>query len=248
MRRVALFVPCYIDQLYPKVAISTLELLEKAGVEVDYPLGQTCCGQPLGNTGYECELNDVAKRFIDLFSAYDALVSPSGSCVHFVKSHYSFIDQTEIVKHTRANTYELCDFLINVLNIKAVDASFPYKVGIHQSCHGLRGLNGGTPSEIMAEPYSNIRALLETIKDISLINPDRMDECCGFGGTFSIDESAVSIKMGQDRFADFEKNDVEYVTSTDMSCLMHLDGVMAKAKSKMQVIHVAEILNRSVSA
>lgn len=248
MKRVALFVPCYIDQVYPQVAIATYELLTKLGLNVEYPTNQTCCGQPIGNAGYECELNDISNQFVDQFSDFDAIISPSGSCVHFVKAQYSFIDQSDAVKHVRNNIYELCDYLTNKLNINNLNARFPHRVGIHYSCHSLRGLNSGKPSEIIGNEQSNIQNLLETVQGLTLAHPDRKDECCGFGGTFSVDESAVSVKMGEDRCGDFERQDVEYITSTDMSCLMHMEGVLKKTKSKTQVIHIAEILNQSGSA
>lgn len=247
MERVALFVPCYIDQVYPQVAIATFELLTKLGLNVEYPTNQTCCGQPIGNAGYECELDTVSNRFIDQFSAFDAVISPSGSCVHFVKAQYSFIDQSDDVKHVRKHIYELCDYLTNVLTINDFKGRFPHRVGIHYSCHSLRGLNSGKPSEIIGEEQSNIQSLLETVQDLLLVHPERRDECCGFGGTFSVDESAVSVKMGKDRCGDFENINAEYITSTDMSCLMHLDGILKQANSNTQVMHVAEILNQSMS-
>ena len=246
MGRVALFVPCYIDQVYPQVGVATLQLLEKLGLDVIYPTNQTCCGQPLGNAGYECELDEVANWFVDQFAQFDAIISPSGSCVHFVKEHYSFIDQTSSVKYVRNNVYELCDYIVNVLKLRDLNAQFPHQVGIHYSCHRLRGLNSGMPSEVIGGNHSNIQDLLESVRDLSIIKPDRRDECCGFGGTFSMDESAVSAKMCQDRSADFEKQGAEYITSTDMSCLMHLDGILKRSKSRTQVIHVAEILNQTM--
>jgi L-lactate dehydrogenase complex protein LldE len=245
--KIGLFIPCYINQFYPQAAIASLELLEKQGIDVKYPLNQTCCGQPMANSGFEKAAKETYMLFIKNFHSYDYIVSPSGSCVYHVRKHFDIIDQTEEVVHVRNKTYELCEFLVKIMGIENLNAEFPFKVGLHQSCHGLRGLHLGKPSEIIEDegkdnssiPYK----LLSKVKGIQLVNLERADECCGFGGTFSIVEESVSIKMGTDRIHDHIKNNAEVITATDMSCLMHLEGIIKRKNLPVKVKHIAEILN-----
>jgi L-lactate dehydrogenase complex protein LldE len=244
--KVGLFIPCYINQLYPQVGIATLELLEKLGVEVDYPMGQTCCGQPLGNSGYESDAKGACQVFVENFKEYDYIVGPSGSCVYHVKKHFDILEQTEEVKKVRKNTYELCQFIHDVLGKTDLGGSFPYKVGIHKSCHGLRGLRLGSCSERMDSPYSTEEDLLKNIKGLELKTLKRTDECCGFGGTFSVFEEAISVKMGKDRIQDHLDSDVEVITGADHSCLMHLEGLINRNNQPLKVMHIAEILNSSI--
>lgn len=242
---IGLFIPCYIDQFYPQVGVATLELLQKLGLNVEYPLKQTCCGQPLANSGAEKKAIPVYENFVRNFHEFDYVVSPSGSCVYHVREHYNILVQTEEVKKVRQNTYELCEFLVDILKVDDLGASFPRKVGLHQSCHGLRGLKLGTSSELITERNSKVHQLLSKVKDIELIKLDREDECCGFGGTFSVFEPDVSVKMGKSRILDHETNGVEIITATDMSCLMHLEGIIRREEKKIKVMHIAEILNNS---
>ena len=244
--KVGLFIPCYINQLYPQVGIATLELLEKLGLNVDYPMGQTCCGQPLGNSGYENDSKGICSLFVENFKAYDYIVGPSGSCVYHVKKHFDILEQTEDVKRVRKNTYELCQFIHDVLGKTDLGASFPYKVGIHKSCHGLRGLRLGSCSERMDTHYSTEEYLLKNVKGLELKTLKRVDECCGFGGTFSVFEEAISVKMGNDRIKDHIDSDVEVITGADHSCLMHLEGLINRNKQPLRVMHIAEILNSSM--
>ena len=137
--KVGLFIPCYIDQFYPNVGKATIRLLERLGCEVDYPLQQTCCGQPLANSGMEKDAMPIYDHFVETFSDYEYIVGQAASCVYHVRHHYNIIEQTEAVKNVRARTRDVCDFLNNVLKIDALSAQFPHKVGLHQSCHGLRG-------------------------------------------------------------------------------------------------------------
>jgi L-lactate dehydrogenase complex protein LldE len=240
---VGLFIPCYINQLYPQVGIATFELLEKLNVDVVYPLEQTCCGQPMANAGYEYESLGACNNFVEKFKKFNYIVIPSGSCVYHIKKHYDIIPQSEEVLKVRENVYELCDFLVNVLDVKNVGARFPYKVGIHKSCHGLRGLKLGACSEIVGGSYSVLEELLKEVADVELMELTRSDECCGFGGTFSVYEEAVSVKMGKDRLKDHFDNDVEVITATDTSCLMHLEGLIMRENKTLKVKHIAEILN-----
>ncbi|MDD4921994.1 MAG: (Fe-S)-binding protein [Bacteroidales bacterium] len=242
-KRIGLFIPCYIDQFYPQVGIATLNLLQKLGLDVHYPMKQTCCGQPLANSGAEQEAIPVYQNFVRNFSDFDYVVSPSGSCVYHVRKHYDILEQTDDVKKVRQNTYELCEFITDVLGIDDLKIEYPHKVGIHQSCHGLRGLKLGMPSEIVAENYSKVHQLLKKARGIEIIQLDREDECCGFGGTFSVLEPDISVKMGKDRIGDHQRNGAEVITATDMSCLMHLEGIIRRQKQKIKVVHIAEILN-----
>lgn len=244
--KVGLFIPCYINQLYPKVGIATLELLEKLGVEVYYPTGQTCCGQPLGNSGYEEDAKGACQVFVENFKEYDYIVGPSGSCIHHIKEHFDILEQTEAVINVRKNSYELCEFIVKILGKTNIGASFPYKVGLHKSCHGLRGLKLGSCSERMDDYYSTEEELLKEVKGIELISLTRKDECCGFGGTFSVFEEAISVKMGKDRIQDHLDNGVEVITGADHSCLMHLDGLLNRNNQPLRVMHIAEILNSSI--
>jgi L-lactate dehydrogenase complex protein LldE len=234
--KVALFVPCYIDQFYPDVAKSTLKLLTRLGCEVAVPTGQTCCGQPLANSGFEHLTTGCSSAFLDLFCDFEYVVSPSGSCVLHIKDH--------VIDHRTATprVFELCEFLTDIVQVKSLDAEFPHKVGLHQSCHGLRGLGLASMTELVVPPFSKTEVLLNMVRGINLIPLSRKDECCGFGGTFSVMEEAVSVKMGEDRIADHEIHGAEYITANDMSCLMHLDGLLQRKKSRTKVIHIAEIL------
>ena len=241
--KVGLFIPCYINQLYPQVGKATLEVLEKLDVEIVYPSGQTCCGQPMANSGYENESFGACTNFVELFKDFDYIVTPSGSCAYHVKNHYNILDQTPEVVKVRENVYELCDFIVNVLKIKNLGASFPYKVGIHKSCHGLRGLKLGSCSEVVGPAFSSIEDLLKEVKGTELIELSRKDECCGFGGTFAVTEEAISTKMGKDRVQDHLDNGAEVITATDTSCLMHLEGLVNRNNQPLKILHIAEILN-----
>lgn len=241
--KVGLFIPCYIDQFYPQVGIATLELLEKLGCRVEYPAAQTCCGQPMANTGCEQDAVAAYQHFVALFQAYDYIVAPSGSCTYHVRKHYDIIEQNEEVKRVRANTLDLSEFLLDVLKIETLDCRFPYRVGLHQSCHGLRGLRLGTGSERVLAQHSKLHTLLQMAEGIELVELSRPDECCGFGGTFSVNEPAISVKMGKSRIADHESKGVEVIAAGDMSCLMHLEGIIRRQKKKIKVKHIAEILN-----
>jgi L-lactate dehydrogenase complex protein LldE len=241
--KVALFVPCYIDQFYPQVAISILQLLEKYGCEVVYPFRQTCCGQPMANAGFENDSKKAARLFVENFKEFDYIVGAAPSCVGFVKEHYDILEQTPNVIHVRTHIYDIAEFLLDVLKIEKIDATFPHKVGLHQSCHALRGMRIGQSSELNAPAFSKQKQLLEMVQGLEFIELDRTDECCGFGGTFCVTEAAVSAKMGKDRVADHERNGAEVITGGDVSCLMQLQGVIRRQNKNIRVVHLAEILN-----
>jgi L-lactate dehydrogenase complex protein LldE len=244
--KVALFVPCYVDQFYPQAAIATLELLEKLGCEVHYPKNQTCCGQPMANSGYEHLTGGCNNLFIDNFSGYDYIVCPSGSCTLHIKEHLHSHENEEKASKIRKRVFELTEFLTDILQVKSLQASFPYKVGMHQSCHGLRGLRISQMSELVAPAFSKPAQLLNMVKGLQLVPLNRADDCCGFGGTFCVVEEAVSSKMGKDRVYDHIEHGAQYITSADLSCLMHMEGILRRQNSDVKVIHIAEILNHSI--
>ncbi|TPG36180.1 (Fe-S)-binding protein [Flavobacterium pectinovorum] len=241
--KVALFIPCYIDQFYPNVGIATLQLLEKLGCDVSFPLQQTCCGQPMANSGFASMSKGCDLNFMKNFSGFNYIVAPSGSCVLHVKEHLHSDKHPDEAFLLRNTIYELTEFLTDVLKVENINASFPYKVGWHNSCHGQRGLNLSSMTEKMLPEFSKPEQLLKMVKGIELRKPKRNDECCGFGGTFCVSEEAVSVKMGKDRIKEHEDNDVDYITGGDTSCLMHLEGILRRKGSKVKTIHIAEILN-----
>ncbi len=240
--RVALFIPCYVDQFYPKVAIATLRLLEHFGLQVVYPMQQTCCGQPMANGGFEHLTGSCNSNFIKAFTGYDYIVSPSGSCVMHVKDHLHDHKQEAAAEAIRTRVYELCEFLTDVVKVSSIKASFPRKVALHQGCHGQRGLRLASSSEIVASPFSKPLQLLKMVAGLELVDLDRPDECCGFGGTFCVTEEAVSSAMGLSRIDDYTKHAATVVTGTDVSCLMHQEGLIRRKKLPLEVMHISEVL------
>jgi L-lactate dehydrogenase complex protein LldE len=241
--KIALFIPCYIDQFYPQVGIATLRLLEHLGLEVHFPLNQTCCGQPMANSGFEKLAQPCNENFVVNFADYDYIVSPSGSCVLHVKEHLHSEKYRAEAGRIRGKVFELCEFLTDVLQLTALPgAFFPHKVGLHVSCHGQRGLGLSSASEIVGEKFSKPEKLLRMVKGLELITLNQPDECCGFGGTFCISEEAVSAKMGKDRVADHLKNEAVVITGGDVSCLMHMEGILRRNNSGVKVLHIAQIL------
>lgn len=242
--RIGLFVPCYVDAFEPEVGIATLELLERLGLDVTYPYDQTCCGQPMTNTGCHAEAAATEALFVKNFSGFDYVVVPSGSCAHQVRAHLTAIPQTEEVKAVRARTFELVEFLHDVLKIEALPwAAFPHKVAYHYNCNALRGIHHARPSELNRPFFSKPLALLRKVKGIEMVELARPDECCGFGGTFSVFEPAVSAKMGYDKVGDQARAGAEYVVSADSSCLMHQKGCAERLGLPLKFIHIAQILN-----
>ena len=241
--KVALFIPCYIDQFYPNVGIATLQLLEKLGCDVAFPLEQTCCGQPMANSGFASLSKGCDKNFVKNFAGFDYIVAPSGSCVLHVKEHLHDDENPQEALQIRNSVYELTEFLTDVLKVESINANFPFKVGLHNSCHGQRGLHLSSMTERVLPEFSKPEQLLKMVNGITLSKPKRNDECCGFGGTFCVFEEAVSVKMGKDRVKEHEDNQVDYITGGDTSCLMHLEGILKRQGSKTKTIHIAEILN-----
>lgn len=242
---VGLFIPCYIDQFYPRTGIATYEVLRRLGIEADYPLRQTCCGQPVANAGFAAYGGDALRLFAENFSKYDFIVAPSGSCVLHVKDHITHYTDSDTAEKIRSSLYEFCEFLTDVVGYQSNGCRFPYKVGLHSGCHGIRGLRLSRASELNEPDYNKPLSLLQKVKDIQLVELDRPDECCGFGGTFAVTEEAVSVRMGEDRIDDHVSHGAEIITGTDMSCLMHLEGIIRRRKLGVKVMHIAEVLDEA---
>jgi len=238
-RRVSLFVPCFVDQLLPEVAVDTLKVLRRIGCEVDFPEDQTCCGQPAFNSGFWDEARPCAERFLRVFANADHIVCPSGSCATMVRAFYPELlgkkgsaalrDQALAIAQ---RTFEFSEFLVKVAGVTDVGANFPHSVTYHASCHALRELH------VREEPL----ALLRAVKGLKLVDMARADECCGFGGTFATKMESISSAMGQSKAENVVASGAEYVTATDPSCLMHVQGIMSKNGMKAKAIHLASIL------
>lgn len=234
--KVHLFVPCFIDQLYPTVAFNTIKVLEKAGCDVHYNSKQTCCGQPAFNAGFWGESKEVCSKFLQDFEGAEYIVAPSASCVGFVRNMYGklFDNSAHLqqAKKTSEKIYELSEFLVNILQVTDLGASFEGKATYHDSCAGLRECH------IKAEP----RALLSKVAGLELIEMNESETCCGFGGTFAVKFEPISIAMGEQKITNAIATETDYIISTDMSCLMHIDGCLKNHSSNMQVLHLADVL------
>lgn len=246
--KVALFIPCYVDQFYPHVGMATVSVLEHFGVEVVFPTEQTCCGQPMANSGYMEQAMPLVKKFIDVFDGYDYIVAPSGSCVSMVRNHYEHLCDHHDARATtvRQRTMELSEFLTGVLKVEKIKGQFAYQVGLHQSCHGLRELRLGPSSEVMQPRENYVQNLISQFEGLRFSQLTRKDECCGFGGTFAVAEEGVSCMMGDDRINDHVKAGTEVLTAGDMSCLMHLEGIIRRRNIPMRVMHFAEIMAEAI--
>lgn len=233
---VQLFVPCFIDQLYPQVAFNTIKVLEKAGCTVLYNPAQTCCGQPAFNAGFWGEAKDVCTKFVQDFEGVDYIVSPSASCTGFVRNNYNTLFENNAfqsqAKKVTSNMYELTEFLVQVLKVTDLGATFNGKVTYHDSCAGLR------ECKIKAEP----RALLQQVKGVELVEMEHTDTCCGFGGSFAVKFDTISVAMADQKIDNAIATDAAYIVSTDMSCLMHLDGRINYNGQAIQVKHISDIL------
>ena len=243
--KIGLFIPCFMNELYPDVCKATYKLLKNQGLQIEYPLSQTCCGQPMANSGCSKDIKTLAINFVNTFKDYDYVVAPSGSCVSMVKEHYApFFDNDNDYNKIKASIYEVCEFLHDVVKIENInfDFSFPYNVGVHNSCHGHRVLKLASASELNIPYESKLKNLLNKIPEINLINLKREDECCGFGGTFCVQEEAISVAMGKDRIEDHLDSKAQIMTGADMSCLMHMDGIIARDGNPIKIMHIVEIL------
>jgi L-lactate dehydrogenase complex protein LldE len=234
--KISLFVPCFVDQLQPEVAMDTVTVLRRIGCEVDFPKDQTCCGQPAFNSGFWADARPCAERFLRVFKDTEYIVCPSGSCTTMVRVFYrellssgpSRADAEAIAQRT----FELSEFLVKIAGVTDVGARFPHSVTYHASCHGLREL------KLREEPLKLLRA----VHGLKLVDMTRFDECCGFGGTFATKFESISAAMGISKAESIAVTGAEYVTAIDPSCLMHVQGILGKRGDKARTIHLASIL------
>lgn len=234
--KVSLLVTCLGDALFPDVGVATVRLLRRLGVEVDFPQSQTCCGQPHFNSGYLADARDLAKHTIRAFANGQKVVTPSGSCAAMVKLEYPELFKGDAIWQHKAEdlarrTHELSDFLVNILHVEDVGARFEGRVTYHMACH-LRGLG------LVSEP----ERLLRNVKGMDFVPLERSDECCGFGGSFSVRFSGISGAMVTDKAALIEKTGADAVVATDAGCLMNIAGCLRRRGSRVRAMHLAELL------
>jgi L-lactate dehydrogenase complex protein LldE len=228
--RIGLFIPCLVDQFMPRAGLGMARLLKKLGHTVEYPAEQTCCGQPAFNSGAQSEALLLAKRFVRIFDGYEAVVSPSGSCVAMVRNFYAGLLGARPMLADRV--FEFSEFLVNRLGLADVGASFNGRVTYHDSCHLLRELR------VEKEP----RQLLRAVKGLELVELNDGPTCCGFGGTFSIKFPDVSAAMAGDKVAAIERTGARWVVAGDAGCLMHIGGMLTRHGSAVKTMHLAELL------
>lgn len=233
---VQLFIPCFVDQLFPATAYNTVKVLEKAGCTVSYNTNQTCCGQPAFNAGFWDEAKSVCTKFLKDFSGDDYIVSPSASCAGFVRNYYSRLFDNSSLHHdvqdTGKRVFELTDFLVNVLKFENFDASLNGNAAYHDSCAGLR------ECKIKTEP----RKLLSRVRGLKLVEMNDVETCCGFGGTFAVKFEPISIAMGEQKVENALATGADYLVSTDLSCLMHLQGYINNKGYSLKTMHIADVL------
>jgi L-lactate dehydrogenase complex protein LldE len=237
--KVALFVTCLNDTMFPQTGQATVRLLKRLGVDVAFPTAQTCCGQMHVNSGYVPEAIPIVRTFVEAFAGYDAVVTPSGSCAASVRDQHQIVarrsgDSTLMseVEAISPKVYELSEFLIDVLGVVDVGAYFPHKVTMHPTCHSTRLLGVGDRPE----------RLLRAVRGITLLDLPAAEECCGFGGTFALKNPDMSVAMGSDKARHVRESGAEVLVAGDNSCLMHIGGLLTRERSGVRVMHLAEIL------
>ena len=240
--KIGLFIPCYVDALYPEVGVATYKLLTSLGLDVAYPLDQTCCGQPMANAGFENMAGKIADSFDEKFAGFDYVVAPSASCAAFVKLYHPRLAKGHHECITSKKIMDVVEFIHDVVKPASLKASFPHVVSVHNSCHGVRELGLSSPSERNVPQFNKIIDLLRMVDGITIREPERKDECCGFGGMFSVEEPDVSTRMGEDKIARHMATGAEYITGPDSSCLMHMQGIARKENKPIKFIHVVQIL------
>jgi len=234
--KVQIFIPCFVDQLYPETAFNMVKVLEKAGCQVRYNPSQTCCGQPAFNAGFWDDAREVCSKFLRDFSPTTPIVAPSASCVGFVRNYYSkLFDNSSMHNEVKAlgqNIFEFSDFLVNRLGKTSFGASLPGKATYHDSCAGLR------ECRIKNEP----RQLLANVEGLELVELNDVETCCGFGGSFAVKFEPISIGMAEQKVENALATEAQYLVSTDLSCLMHLQGYIDHKKYPLKTLHIADVL------
>ncbi|WP_407941502.1 (Fe-S)-binding protein [Nocardioides okcheonensis] len=237
--RVALQVTCVNDAMFPDTGKAVVRLLRRLGVDVDFPSAQTCCAQPMVNTGYLDEAVPVVRTFVDAFAGYDAIVTPSGSCAGSARHQHAIVAERSgdaglaaAVAKTAPRTHELTEFLVDVLGVTDVGAYFPHRVTYHPTCHSLRMLGVG----------DRPRRLLEAVRGLELVDLPQAEECCGFGGTFAVKNADTSVAMGADKARHVRDTGAEVLVAGDNSCLMHVGGMLSRQRAGVRVLHLAEVL------
>lgn len=226
--RVALFITCFNDSLFPEVGKATVTVLERLGVRVEFPAGQTCCGQMHFNSGYRAECVPLVANFAGVFAGYDAVVTPSASCASMIRHYHPVV----AADTSPPPVYELCEFLTDVLRVEDVGGYFPHRVAFHRTCHSQRLLHIGDRPQ----------RLLSHVSGLDLVELAHPESCCGFGGTFSVKNPDTSAAMGADKTADVHATGAAYLTAADTSCLMHIGGLLSRQQPLVRTVHLAQIL------
>lgn len=245
--RVALAVPCYMDQFRPAAARATLTLLERLGCVVSVAFDAPCCGQPMANVGATGDARAAASRWAASAAPYDVVVMPSGSCTHHVRHHLPALICDASGTHAAATTFELCEFIAGPLGMPHLGGTFPHRVAMHLGCHAQRGLRLGGSTELHEPIGGPMHTMLAVLDGITIVPLDRRDECCGFGGSFSIGEPDVSVAMGRDRLRDAATHGAEVLVSSDASCLMHLESLVRADPGPVRprTLYIAELLEEA---
>jgi L-lactate dehydrogenase complex protein LldE len=234
--QISLFVPCFVDQLLPQIAADMVTVLQRLGYGIHFPQNQTCCGQPAFNAGFWDEARPVAERFVQVFAGAETVVCPSGSCTAMVRSFFPELLASSPLREEAAalalRVFEFSEFLVDVAGASDVGACFPHKVTYHDSCHLLRELH------IRRQP----RELLRHVRGLELLELDSAEECCGFGGVFSVKFPEISGAMGDVKCGHIKATGAEFVTACDPSCLLHLEGVLRRQGARARTLHLASIL------
>jgi len=237
--RVALMVTCVNDAMFPETGKAVVTLLRRLGVDVEFPAAQTCCAQPMVNTGYLDEAVPVVRTFVDAFEGYDAIVTPSGSCAGSARHQHPIVARRSgdaalvtAVAATSPKVYELSEFVVDVLGVTDVGAYFPHRVTYHPTCHSLRMLGVG----------DRPRRLLEAVRGLTMVDLPAAEECCGFGGTFAVKNADTSVAMGSDKARHVRSTGAEVLVAGDNSCLMHVGGLLSRQRAGVRVLHLAEVL------
>ncbi len=236
-RKVTLFIQCVIDGIYPEVGFAVVRIFEKLGIGVECPAEQTCCGQPAFNSGYRKEAKRAAEHFINVFDDAEAIVCPSGSCVNMVRNHYPelFRDDARLLERAKGigtKTFEFTEYLVDVLGIEDLGASYEGRITYHDSCHLLRGLG------VKEQP----RKLIKKIRDAEFVEMYDSDRCCGFGGAFSVKYPEISAAILEDKIKNIISSNADVVTGCDMGCLMNIQGILSRKRLPVKTLHIAQLL------